>query len=152
MPQRYLLSIDGGGIRGIIPAVALTRLEHTTGRLTRDIFSFVAGTSTGAIIAAAVAAGIPAPRILDLYVNRVREVFTGFPPLNTLKRITFGSMYSTQKLHDLISEELGPAKSSGPNMCSQRSRAVSGARNARPSSRRNQHRRGALAQPSDLCE
>ncbi len=76
----------------------------------RDIFSFVAGTSTGAIIAAAVAAGIPAPRILDLYVNRAREVFAGFPPLNTLKRIIFGSMYSTQKLHDVISEELGPAR------------------------------------------
>ncbi len=109
MPQR-LLSIDGGGIRGIIPAVALTKLESTTGRLTRDIFSFVAGTSTGAIIAAAIAAGVPATRILDLYLNRADEVFTGFPPLNTLKRIISGSMYSTQKLHDLIAEELGPAQ------------------------------------------
>src|SRR5919205_1551196 len=90
MPQRYLLSIDGGGIRGIIPAVALVKLESTTGRLTRDIFSFVAGTSTGAIIAAAVAAGIPAPRILNLYLNRSREVFTGPPLLNTLRRIVTG--------------------------------------------------------------
>lgn len=85
MPRRYLLSIDGGGIRGIIPAVALAKLESTTGRLTRDIFSFVAGTSTGAIIAAAIAAGIPAPRILNLYLNRAREVFTGPTLLNTLQ-------------------------------------------------------------------
>jgi patatin-like phospholipase/acyl hydrolase len=54
MPQSYLLSIDSGGIRGIIPAIALVKLEKTTGKLTREIFSFVAGTSTGAIIAAAV--------------------------------------------------------------------------------------------------
>jgi len=106
MPQRYLLSIDGGGIRGIIPAVALVKLESTTGRLTRDIFSYVAGTSTGAIIAAAIAAGIPASRILSLYVDRAREVFTGSTILNTLQRVIFGSMYSTQKLHDLIAEEI----------------------------------------------
>ena len=48
MTQRYLLSIDSGGIRGIIPAIALVKLEKMTGKLTRDIFSFVAGTSTGA--------------------------------------------------------------------------------------------------------
>ena len=69
MAQRYLLSIDSGGIRGIIPTIALVKLERTTGRLTRDIFSFVAGTSTGAIIAAAIAAGIPATQILDFYTG-----------------------------------------------------------------------------------
>jgi hypothetical protein len=44
-------------------------------------------------------------RILELYLNRATEIFTGFPPLNTLKRIIFGSMYSTQKLHHLIAKE-----------------------------------------------
>ena len=108
MPRRYLLSIDGGGIRGIIPAVALAKLEATTGRPAREIFSFVAGTSTGAIIAAAIAARIPATRIVELYVERAPEVFTGPTLLNTLRRIFTGSMYSTRKLHDVISEELGP--------------------------------------------
>ncbi len=109
MPKRYLLSIDGGGIRGIIPAVALVKLEKTTGKLARDIFSFVAGTSTGAIIAAAIAAGVPATHILDLYVNRTKGVFP-LHPWNLLKRNLIGSMYSSQKLHDLISEEIGPAQ------------------------------------------
>jgi patatin-like phospholipase/acyl hydrolase len=108
MPRRYLLAIDGGGVRGIIPAVALAKLEATTGRLVRNTFSFVAGTSTGAIIATAIAAGVPASRIVSLYLDRAREVFTGPPLANTLQRILFGSMYSTQKLHDLIAEELGP--------------------------------------------
>jgi len=107
MPKRYLLSIDSGGIRGIIPAIALVKLENTTGRLTRDTFSFVAGTSTGAIIAAAIVAGVPATRILDFYLNRTREIFTQ-SPLKWIKRILFGSMYSVEKLRDLIAEAIDP--------------------------------------------
>jgi patatin-like phospholipase/acyl hydrolase len=109
MPRRYLLSIDSGGIRGIIPAIALVKLESITGRLTRETFSFVAGTSTGAIIASAIAAGVPATRILDLYTQRTREIFIHYP-WNIIKRILFGSMYSIEKLHDLIAEEIGPAQ------------------------------------------
>ena len=73
MNRRYLLSIDGGGIRGIIPALALLKLEQETGRPARDVFSFVAGTSTGALLAAAVAAGIPAAQMVDVYKNRSAE-------------------------------------------------------------------------------
>jgi patatin-like phospholipase/acyl hydrolase len=109
MPRRYLLSIDSGGIRGIIPTIALVKLENTTGKLTRDIFSFVAGTSTGAIIAAAITAGVPATRILDFYVNRTREIFTR-SLLNVIRRVFFGSLYSVEKLHDLIAEAIDPAQ------------------------------------------
>jgi uncharacterized protein len=107
--QRYLLSIDSGGIRGIIPTVALVKLERTTGKLTRDIFSFVAGTSTGAIIAAAIAAGVPATHILEFYTNRTREIFTP-SLLRIVKMIFSGHRYSTRKLHDLIAEAVGPAR------------------------------------------
>jgi hypothetical protein len=79
MSRRFLLSIDGGGIRGLIPIIALVKLESTTGQLTREIFSFVAGTSSGAIIAAAIAAGIPAAHIRDLYLKRACEIFTQYP-------------------------------------------------------------------------
>lgn len=109
MPQRYLLSIDSGGIRGIIPTIALIKLERMTGKLTRDIFSFVAGTSTGAIIAAAIAAGVPATRILELYTHRAKEIFNP-SLLKYLKMIFFGYRYSTQKLHDLIAEAVDPAR------------------------------------------
>ena len=108
MPKRYLLSIDSGGIRGIIPTIALMKLERTTGKLTRDIFSFVAGTSTGAIIAAAIAAGTPAAQILDFYTNRAKDIFHR-SPLKFLKLILFGYRYSTQNLQHLIAEALGPA-------------------------------------------
>jgi patatin-like phospholipase/acyl hydrolase len=107
MPRRFLLSIDSGGIRGIIPAVALVKLEKTTGKLTRETFSFVAGTSTGALVASAIAAGVPATRILDLYLTRTPELFTR-SPLKYVKWIFAGAKYSTQKLHDLIADALGP--------------------------------------------
>jgi patatin-like phospholipase/acyl hydrolase len=109
MARKYLLSIDGGGIRGIIPASALVKLERTTGRPARETFAFVAGTSTGAIIAAALAAGVPATRILDLYLNRAREIFTQ-NIFNIVRRGVFGAMYSTQKLHDVLADELGAAR------------------------------------------
>jgi patatin-like phospholipase/acyl hydrolase len=109
MAQRYLLSIDSGGIRGIIPTIALVKLERVTGKLTRDIFSFVAGTSTGAIIASAIAAGIPATRILDFYTNGARKIFNP-SPLKFLQMVFFGHRYSTQKLRALIAEALGPAR------------------------------------------
>lgn len=109
MARRYLLSIDGGGIRGILPVSALIQLERTTGYLTREIFSFVAGTSTGALIAAAIAAGIPAEGILNLYVKRSRDIFPQ-SRLRTPRRILFGSMYSTKTLRRVLSEEIGPAQ------------------------------------------
>ncbi len=46
-----ILSIDGGGIRGIIPAMVLAEMERRTGRPTAHLFDLVAGTSTGGILA-----------------------------------------------------------------------------------------------------
>jgi patatin-like phospholipase/acyl hydrolase len=95
MSRRYLLSIDSSGIRGIIPAVALVKLENTTRRPTREICSFVAGISIGAVMATAVAAGILATRILDLHTKQANEIFT-HSPWNFIKRILSSSMYSNE--------------------------------------------------------
>jgi uncharacterized protein len=46
-----VLSIDGGGIRGIIPAVVLAAIEDRTGHPACELFDLIAGTSTGGIIA-----------------------------------------------------------------------------------------------------
>lgn len=52
MPELYrVLSIDGGGIRGIIPAMGLAALEAEAGRPVHELFDLVAGTSTGGILA-----------------------------------------------------------------------------------------------------
>lgn len=53
MPDELVkvLSIDGGGIRGIIPALVLAEIESRTGRSACELFDLIAGTSTGGIIA-----------------------------------------------------------------------------------------------------
>jgi uncharacterized protein len=94
--MRRILTIDGGGVRGIIPAVLLAELESRTGRLTRDVFDFVGGTSTGAVLAAGIAAGIPAERLVSLYAERSAHLFRRVPLLGTLRRIVTGAMYETK--------------------------------------------------------
>lgn len=49
--MRKVLSIDGGGIRGIIPAMILAEIEERTGKRIAEMFDLVAGTSTGGILA-----------------------------------------------------------------------------------------------------
>ncbi len=48
-----ILAIDGGGIRGLIPAIVLAEVEQRTGRAIADCFDLIAGTSTGGILACA---------------------------------------------------------------------------------------------------
>ncbi len=49
---KYILSVDGGGIRGIIPAIILAEIEKRTRRTIAEIFHLMAGTSTGGIVVA----------------------------------------------------------------------------------------------------
>jgi uncharacterized protein len=49
--MQKVLSIDGGGIRGILPAMILAEIERRTRKLTSELFDLVAGTSTGGILA-----------------------------------------------------------------------------------------------------
>jgi predicted acylesterase/phospholipase RssA len=103
---RRILSIDGGGVRGVIPAVALAALEQAVPGRARDHFDFVAGTSSGALVAAAVAAGVPAERIVQMYMERAPRLFTKVPVISTLLRIVFGRMYDVKRLHRFIREEM----------------------------------------------
>lgn len=77
-----ILSLDGGGIRGLMTAIWLNRLEAQLPRPLWKHFDLVAGTSTGAILACAVSKGVRTQQIIDLYTERGRDVF---PP--TLERL-----------------------------------------------------------------
>ena len=104
--RRRILSIDGGGVRGIIPAAVLAALEQSTGKASRDHFDFLAGTSTGAAIAGALAAGIPAERLVSIYERRGRDLFRKIPAVSFLQRVITGTMYDVRTLHRILIEEL----------------------------------------------
>ena len=78
MPDRVrVLSIDGGGIRGIIPALVLAEVERRAGSRVADLFELIAGTSTGGILACALCAPdpLPASELVGLYADRGPRIF-----------------------------------------------------------------------------
>jgi patatin-like phospholipase/acyl hydrolase len=81
-----VLAIDGGGIRGLIPALVLAEVEKRTGQPISGLFDLVAGTSTGAIIACGLTRPqpMPADRLAALYEKEGPEIFDA----SLLKQIT----------------------------------------------------------------
>ena len=69
-PTYRILSLDGGGIRGVFPAAFLARLEEHLEQPIGSYFDLIAGTSTGGIIAIGLGLGLAAKDILRLYENR----------------------------------------------------------------------------------
>jgi len=111
-----LLSIRGGGIRGIIPCCCLIELEKQLGGRTRDHIDYCAGTSTGALLTAAVAAGVAATDLLTVYTQRSKEIFTPTGPVADVKRVADGFMYDPKHLHDVLASVL-PAAPATINDC-----------------------------------
>lgn len=74
MPFR-ILSLDGGGIRGIIAAVMLAEIEKQIDQPLNQYFDLIAGTSTGSILAAGIATGRYSQEIIELYQNQSRMIF-----------------------------------------------------------------------------
>jgi predicted acylesterase/phospholipase RssA len=110
-----ILAIDGGGIRGIIPAAVLRHIEQRTGSPIADLFHMVAGTSTGGILGAGLTApdanGRPrfsAADMGDLYRTEGEEIFShsfwhGFGSLGG----TADEKYEADNLERILRERLG---------------------------------------------
>ncbi len=77
------------------------------GKPIRDCFDFLAGTSTGALIAAAAAAGVAADRILQIYTTRAGEIFTPPKVLADVKRLACGYMYDPANIREVLVSEFG---------------------------------------------
>lgn len=74
MPFR-ILSLDGGGIRGIVAAKMLAAIEKEIQQPLNEYFHLIAGTSTGSILAAAIASGRSSQDIVDLYQQKSSIIF-----------------------------------------------------------------------------
>lgn len=113
-----VLSIDGGGIRGIIPALVLTEIERRCDARCADLFDLIAGTSTGAIIACALtrpdSKGQPmfkAEDVVGLYLEHGPEIFhRSF----TRRILTIDGMladkFSDRALNRVLDQYLGDAR------------------------------------------
>ncbi|XP_022638276.1 patatin-like protein 2 isoform X2 [Vigna radiata var. radiata] len=115
-----VLSIDGGGIRGIIPGVLLAFLESELQKLDgadarlADYFDVIAGTSTGGLVTAMLTAPnkdnrplYAAQDIKKFYLKHSPNIF---PQHRKLGRTLTGPKYDGKYLHKLIREELGDTK------------------------------------------
>lgn len=88
-----ILSLDGGGIRGAFSAAFLATLESKLKLNLVDHFDLIAGTSTGGIIAAALAAGEPASRIVAMYREHGQKIFQrNIPKRGMFQRAKVGVM------------------------------------------------------------
>jgi hypothetical protein len=74
-PSRRMLALDGGGIRGVLTLSFLKKLEQTVGKPLHEYFDYIAGTSTGAIIAAGLASGMSADDLIGFYRRSGPEMF-----------------------------------------------------------------------------
>ena len=77
--QFKILSLDGGGVRGAFAASFLARMEEKLNISIVEHFDLIAGTSTGGIVAVALAMGLPAVQIESLYRTHGRAIFTRRP-------------------------------------------------------------------------
>jgi hypothetical protein len=103
-----ILSIDGGGIRGIIPARLLQFIEESIGEPASNLFHLIAGTSTGGILGCGLAKGKSAREIAELYADRGGEIFhrSLWDKVTTIDGLS-NPDYDPRPLETILGEELG---------------------------------------------
>ncbi len=107
--MRRILAIDGGGIRGILPAALLATLEDAIGAPLVDHFDLIVGTSTGGIIALGLGAGLTAEQIRDFYTDHARDIFPGARLPRMLRHLAIGK-YDSGSLRSALTAAVGETK------------------------------------------
>ncbi|BAP55054.1 patatin [Thioploca ingrica] len=114
-PFYKILSIDGGGIRGLIAGLILVEIEKRTGKAISELFDLIAGTSTGGILALGLTvpdektgkAKYSAEEISKLYQERGNLIFQ-----RNIKGLlgVFEEKYSSQGIETLLEEYFGESE------------------------------------------
>jgi predicted acylesterase/phospholipase RssA len=108
-----VLAIDGGGVRGLIPAIVLAEIERRTERPIGEMLDLIAGTSAGAIITCGLARPdpLPATQIAELFERESPRIFDR----SLLKVVTsagglLDERYDSDGLVDTLTRHLGEAR------------------------------------------
>ncbi len=115
-----ILAIDGGGLRGIIPATVLMEIEKRTGKRIAELFDVIAGTSTGGILAVGLAKpgadGHPrytASDLRELYFDEGKVIFpqTAFPvSLWSEAKRPFAEKYASGGIEGVLKKYFGDSR------------------------------------------
>ncbi len=127
--MKRILSMDGGGIRGVFSLEILLRMQEllraeygSPDLVLRDHFDLFAGTSTGAIIATCLCWGMTVEEILNFYVEYGKTMFSPVPWYRPVKKL-FVSRFQAKPLSDLLQKTFSedgdgkvPAMLDSPNL------------------------------------
>lgn len=103
-----VLSIDGGGTRGVVPLQVLKLLEVETGKKIHQLFDYICGVSTGAVLAFMLGlAHFSLEECAEMYRRFGSEVFRQNPLVGTVKMGWSHSYYNTETWETILQEKLG---------------------------------------------
>ncbi|XP_017161429.1 calcium-independent phospholipase A2-gamma-like isoform X2 [Poecilia reticulata] len=110
-----VLSIDGGGTRGVVPLQLLKILEDETGRKIHQLFDYICGVSTGAILAFMLGLGrVSLEECTEMYRQIGTEVFKQNPLVGTVNMGWSHSYYDTATWERILHHKPGcPSRFSG---------------------------------------
>jgi len=106
--QFRILCIDGGGMRGLIPALLLKKLEHDLKKPLSEVFHVIAGTSTGGILALNLSKKNPKPaeQLPEDYTKRGHDIFPKHAPHPGL----FSAKYDGHGFEKFLEDQFGDMK------------------------------------------
>lgn len=105
MKNRFqILSLDGGGIKGVFSAAFLAKLEEDLKTNIIDHFDLIVGTSTGGIIALGLGLGQSPKELVEFYFNKGPEIFKKIPIWTNVKKV-FVNKYSGDRLENIFKED-----------------------------------------------
>jgi patatin-like phospholipase/acyl hydrolase len=107
--MKKILSIDGGGIKGVFPASFLATVEDSIEGSIAEYFDLIVGTSTGGIIALGLGMGFSAKEMLEFYKDLGPKVFNGSRILGALRRIGIAK-YDSNTLRAVLESKFGERK------------------------------------------
>jgi len=100
-----ILSLDGGGIKGIFPAAVLAHLEKDLNIDITDHFDLITGTSTGGIIALGLGVGMRPREIVHFYAENGPKIFPG--DWTSAFRRLWRNKYNSAALEEALKECFG---------------------------------------------